>query len=64
MIDEERIRVAVRPAINFFFTLPRFGTGGKMVVVGVAIVVFLVVMTLLAPFIAPHNPTAAERWSG
>ena len=29
-----------------------------MVVVGIAIVVFLVVMTVLAPFIAPHDPTA------
>lgn len=48
----------LRPAINFFFTLPKVGTGGKMVTVGIAIVVFLVVMTVLAPFIAPHDPTA------
>jgi len=48
----------VRPAINFFMTLPRFGTGGKMVVIGIAIVVFLVAMTVLSPVIAPHNPTA------
>ena len=47
-----------RPAINFFFTLPRFGAGGKMVVIGIAIVAFLLVMTILAPFISPHNPTA------
>lgn len=48
----------LRPAINFFFTLPRVGTGGKMVAIGIALVVFLVVMTALAPFIAPHDPTA------
>ncbi len=47
----------VRPAINFFFTLPRLGTGGKMVAVGIGVVVFLVAMTVLAPFIAPHDPT-------
>jgi peptide/nickel transport system permease protein len=47
----------IRPAINFFFTLPTFGTGGKMVVVGAAMVSFLVVMTVAAPLIAPHDPT-------
>ena len=46
----------IRPAINFFFTLPKFGTGGMMVVIGVAIVVILVVMTMLSPFITPHSP--------
>lgn len=48
----------LRPAINFFFTLPRFGAGGKMVIIGVAVVAFLIAMTILAPFIAPHDPTA------
>lgn len=48
----------VRPAINFFLTLPRFGTGGKMVAIGIGVVVVLVVMTILSPIIAPHNPTA------
>jgi len=48
----------IRPAINFFFTLPRFGTGGKMVVIGMCIVVTLLVMTALSPFITPHSPTA------
>jgi len=48
----------VRPAINFFLTLPRFGAGGKMVVIGIAIVVVLLAMTILSPFIAPHSPTA------
>ena len=48
----------VRPAINFFMTLPRFGTGGKMVVIGIAIVVVLLAMTALSPFIAPHDPSA------
>ena len=48
----------VRPAINFFFTLPRFGTGGKMVVIGLCIVAFLLAMTALSPFIEPHDPTA------
>ena len=47
----------VRPAINFFLTLPRVGTGGKMVTIGMGIVAFLIVMTVLAPFVAPHNPT-------
>ena len=46
-----------RPAINFFLALPRVGTGGKMVTVGMGVVAFLIVMTVLAPFIAPHNPT-------
>jgi len=48
----------VKPAINFFLTLPRFGTGGKMVVIGIAIVVVLLAMTILSPVIAPHDPTA------
>jgi peptide/nickel transport system permease protein len=48
----------VRPAINFFMTLPRFGTGGKMVIIGIAIVIVLVAMTVLSPVIAPHNPSA------
>jgi peptide/nickel transport system permease protein len=56
-MKEER-KSQVRPAINFFFTLPRFGTGGKMVVVGIVIVASLLAMTALSPFIAPHNPTA------
>jgi len=30
--------------------------GGKMVILGIAIVVFIILMTLLAPVIAPHNP--------
>ena len=47
----------LRPAINFFFTLPRFGTGGKMVVIGVSVVAFLIVMTVAAPLVSPHNPT-------
>ena len=47
----------VRPAINFFLTLPRFGTGGKMVVIGLAIVAFLLAMTALSPYIAPHDPS-------
>jgi peptide/nickel transport system permease protein len=47
----------IRPAINFFFTLPKFGTGGMMVVIGAAIVVILVAMTILSPFITPHGPT-------
>jgi len=47
----------VRPAINFFFTLPRFGAGGKMVVIGIAIVAVLVVMTVLSPVLTPHNPS-------
>ncbi|HMD78587.1 MAG TPA: ABC transporter permease [Nitrososphaerales archaeon] len=46
-----------RPAINFFLSLPRFGTGGKMVVIGIAIVGSLLAMTLLSPFIAPYDPT-------
>ncbi len=48
----------VRPAINFFLMLPRFGAGGKMVAIGLAVVVFLLVMTVLSPFIAPHHPSA------
>jgi peptide/nickel transport system permease protein len=47
----------IRPAINFFFTLPKFGTGGMMVVIGAAIVIILVAMTILSPFITPHSPT-------
>ena len=47
----------IRPAINFFFTLPKFGTGGMMVVIGTAIVIILVAMTILSPFITPHSPT-------
>ena len=47
----------VRPAINFFFTLPKFGTGGMMVVIGAAIVIILVAMTILSTFITPHSPT-------
>ena len=47
----------MRPAINFFLTLPKFGTGGKMVAVGIGVVAFLVVMTILSPVIAPHDPT-------
>jgi peptide/nickel transport system permease protein len=47
----------IRPAINFFFTLPKFGTGGMMVIIGAAIVVILVAMTILSPFITPHSPT-------
>ena len=46
----------IRPAINFFFTLPKFGTGGMMVVIGAAIVIILVAMTMLSPFITPHSP--------
>ncbi|MGA2626759.1 MAG: ABC transporter permease [Candidatus Bathyarchaeia archaeon] len=46
----------IRPAINFFFTLPKFGTGGVMVVIGAAIVIILVAMTILSPFITPHSP--------
>jgi len=46
----------IRPAINFFFTLPKFGTGGMMVVIGTAIAIILVAMTILAPFITPHSP--------
>jgi peptide/nickel transport system permease protein len=46
----------IRPAINFFFTLPKFGTGGMMVVIGTAIVIILVAMTILSPFITPHSP--------
>jgi len=46
----------IRPAINFFFTLPKFGTGGMMVVIGAAIVIILVAMTILSPFITPHSP--------
>ena len=46
----------IRPAINFFFTLPKFGTGGMMVVIGTTIVIILMAMTILSSFIAPHNP--------
>ena len=46
----------IRPAINFFFTLPKFGTGGMMVVIGAAIVIILLAMTILSPFITPHSP--------
>ena len=46
----------IRPAINFFFTLPKFGTGGMMVVIGAVIVIILVAMTILSPFITPHSP--------
>lgn len=53
---KKRSSTPLRPAINFFLTLPRFGTGGKMVVVGTAVVTTLVVMTIVAPLIAPHNP--------
>ena len=61
----------VRPAINFFLTLPRFGAGGKMVLVGAGIAIFLVAMTALSPIISPHDPTAlnvgphdiAPNWS-
>ncbi len=48
----------VRPAINFFLTLPRFGTGGRMVVIGIGIVLVLLVMTVLSPVLAPHDPSA------
>ena len=48
----------VRPAINFFFTLPRFGAGGKMVVIGIGIVAVLIVVTVFSPFLAPHDPSA------
>ena len=54
----EKQESRVRPAINFFFTLPRFGTGGKMVAIGIGVVAVLVAMTVLSPFIAPHSPTA------
>ncbi len=54
----------IRPAINFFFTLPRFGTGGKMVVLGIGIVTFLVVMTVAAPLIAPHRPDQLSLTNG
>ncbi len=47
----------LRPAINFFFALPRFGAGGKMVIVGISVVAVLLAMTILAPVIAPHDPT-------
>lgn len=56
MTNESESRV--RPAISFFFTLPRFGAGGKMVVIGIAIVVVLLAMTVLSPVIAPHDPSA------
>jgi len=46
----------IRPAINFFFTLPKFGTGGMMVVIGTVIVIVLVAMTILSPVITPHSP--------
>ncbi len=46
----------IRPAINFFFTLPKFGTGGMMVVIGAVIVIILMAMTILSPFITPHSP--------
>jgi len=55
---ENKSESRIRPAINFFFTLPRFGTGGKMVVIGMGIVAVLLVMTALSPIIAPHDPTA------
>ncbi len=47
----------VRPAINFFLTLPRFGTGGKMVVIGICIVLVLLAMTVLSPILTPHDPS-------
>ncbi len=47
----------VRPAINFFLTLPRFGTGGKMVVIGICIVLVLLAMTVLSPVLTPHDPS-------
>jgi peptide/nickel transport system permease protein len=53
---KKRSSSAIRPAINFFFTLPRFGSGGKMVVLGTGIFAFLLVMTVAAPLIAPHDP--------
>ena len=46
----------LKPRIFWFFNLPRLGTGGKMVTLGIGIVVFMIAMTTLAPFIAPHNP--------
>jgi peptide/nickel transport system permease protein len=46
----------IRPAINFFFTLPKFGTGGMMVVIGTVIVIILVAMTIISPFITPRSP--------
>lgn len=54
---KSRERFPLRPSINFFFALPRFGTGGMMASVGIVIVVTLVGMTILAPLLAPHNPT-------
>lgn len=56
-IEKKEPSNRVRPAINFFFSLPRFGTGGKMVVLGTAIVSFLIAMTILSPLISPKDPT-------
>lgn len=55
---KQRAFSKISPRINFYFSLPSFGTGGKMVFTGSIIVSFMVAMTLLAPFIAPHDPTA------
>ena len=51
-------KLRVRPAINFFLALPRFGTGGKMVAIGLCVVAFLAIMTVLSPILTPHDPTA------
>jgi peptide/nickel transport system permease protein len=49
--------VSTRPRLFWFFELRKEGIGGKMVILGAAIVVAIVIMTALAPFIAPHSPT-------
>jgi peptide/nickel transport system permease protein len=52
-----RKKIDTRPRIVWFFNLRKEGMGGKMVLIGSSIVVFIIAMTLLAPFLAPHNPT-------
>jgi peptide/nickel transport system permease protein len=46
----------LRPRIVWFLSLRRRGAGGKMVVLGAGIIGALVLMTLIAPLVAPHDP--------
>lgn len=36
------------------------GSSGKMIIVGVVIVASLIVMTMIGPFVAPHNPSQSQ----
>src|SRR5690349_2123137 len=56
MAKEQNSLDYLRPRIFWFLRLRRQGAGGKMVILGMGIVVALVLMTALAPLVAPHNP--------